>query len=61
MMISFRLWMIDELFEAVVEEEEFTESVEYISHGVMTGFSIFLIIQFLWVRNTIHIESRNME
>jgi hypothetical protein len=61
MMISFGIWMIGELFEAVVEEEEFTESVEYISHGVMTGFGIFLIIRFLWIRNTIHIESKNIE
>jgi hypothetical protein len=46
MMISFGIWMIGELFEAVVEEDEFTESFEYISHGVMTGFGIFLIIRF---------------
>jgi hypothetical protein len=61
MMISFGIWMIGELFEAVVEEEEFTESVEYISHGVMTGFGIFLIIRFFWIRNIIHIESKNIE
>jgi hypothetical protein len=46
MMISFGIWMIGELFEAVVEEDEFTGSFEYISHGVMTGFGIFLIIRF---------------
>ena len=38
--------MISELFEAIAEEEEFIESVKYISHGVMTGFGIFLIIRF---------------
>jgi hypothetical protein len=61
MMISFGIWMIGELFEAVVEEDEFTESFEYISHGVMTGFGIFLIIRFFWIRNIIHIESKNIE
>jgi hypothetical protein len=61
MMISFGIWMIGELFEAVIEEEEFTENVEYISHGVMTGFGIFLIIRFFWIRNTIHIESKSIE
>ena len=59
MMISFGIWMIGELFESVAEGEEFTEIVEYISHGVMTGFGIFLIIRFLWIRNTIQIESKN--
>lgn len=53
--------MIGELFEAVTKEEKITESVEYISHGVMTGFGIFLIVRFLWIRNTIHIESKNLE
>lgn len=53
--------MIGELFESVAEEEEFTEIVEYVSHGVMTGFGIFLIIRFLWIRNTIQIESKNIE
>lgn len=53
--------MISELFEAIAEEEEFTESVKYISHGVMTGFGIFLIIRFFWIRNTTHIESKNIE
>jgi hypothetical protein len=61
MMISFGIWMIGELFEAVVEEDEFTESFEYISHGVMTGFGIFLIIRSFWIRNIIHIESKNIE
>lgn len=58
MMISFGIWMIGELFESIAGGEEFTESIEYISHGVMTGFGIFLIIRFLWIRNTIHIESK---
>jgi hypothetical protein len=53
--------MIGEVFESVAVGEEFTESVEYISHGVMTGFGIFLIIRFLWIRNTIQIESENIE
>lgn len=61
MMISFGIWMISELFEAIAEEEEFTESVKYISHGVMTGFGIFLIIRFFCIRNTTHIESKNIE
>ena|SRR5215212_62615 len=61
MMISFGIWMIGELLEAIVEEEEFTESVEYISQGVMTGFGIFLITRFFWIRNIIHIESKNIE
>ena len=41
MMISFGIWMIGELLESVAEGEESTESVEYISHGVMTGFGNF--------------------
>lgn len=53
--------MTGELFEAIVEGYEFTEDVEYISHGVMTGFGIFLIMRFFWIRNTIHIESNNIE
>jgi hypothetical protein len=61
MMISFGIWMTGELFEAIVEGYEFTEDVEYISHGVMTGFGIFLIMRFFWIRNTIHIESNNIE
>jgi hypothetical protein len=61
MMISFGIWMIGELFETVVEEEEFTESFEYISNGVMIGFGIFLIIRFFWIRNNIYIESKNIE
>jgi hypothetical protein len=61
MMISFGIWMIGEGFESIIGVEEFTESVEYISHGVMTGFGIFLIIRFLWIRNTIQIESKNIE
>jgi len=61
MMISFGIWMIGELFEAISEEHEFTESVEYISHGVMTGFGVFLIMRFIWIRNTIHIEPKNLE
>lgn len=61
MMVSFGIWMISELFEAIAEEEEFTESVKYISHEVMTGFGIFLIIRFFWIRNTTHIESKNIE
>jgi Na+/phosphate symporter len=60
-MISFGIWMIGELFETVVEEEEFTESFEYISNGVMIGFGIFLIIRFFWIRNNIYIESKNIE
>mgnify|MGYP003575449085 FL=1 len=43
MMISFGIWMISELFEAIAEEEEFTESVKYISHGVMTGFGMIFL------------------
>jgi hypothetical protein len=50
-----------ELFESIAEGEEFTETVEYISHGVMAGFGIFIIIRFFWIRNTIHIESKNIE
>lgn len=61
MMISFGIWMIGELFEAITKEEKFLESVEYISHGAMTGFGIFLIIRFLWIRNIIHMESKNLE
>jgi len=61
MMISFGIWMIGELLESVAEGEESTESVEYISHGVMTGFGIFLVIRFLWIRNTIQIESKKIE
>jgi Na+/phosphate symporter len=57
MMISFGIWMIGELFETVVEEEEFTESVEYISHGVMTGFGVFLIARFFWIRKIIRLEA----
>jgi hypothetical protein len=61
MMISFGIWMIGELFESIAKVEEFTENVEYVSHGVMAGFGIFLIIRFLWIRNTMHIESKNIE
>lgn len=34
--------MIGELFEAIVGGYEFKENIEYISHGVMTGFVCFL-------------------
>ena len=46
MMISFGIWMIGEVFESITGLEEFTESVEFVSHGVMTGFGIFLIYDF---------------
>ena len=61
MMISFGIWIIGEGFESITGVKEFTEIVEYISHGVMTGFGIFLIIRFLWIRNTIQVESENIE
>lgn len=49
MMISFGIWMISELFEAIAEE------------NCRGGFGIFLIIRFFWIRNTTDIESKNIE
>ena len=57
MMISFGIWMTSELYEAIAGGEEFTESVEYISHGVMTGFGVFLIARFFWIRKIIRLEA----
>jgi hypothetical protein len=60
MMISFLVWMTIEFLEAIliVAEEEQYESLDLISAGVMGGFSIFIIIRFLWLKRIVFIESR---
>jgi hypothetical protein len=57
MMTSFGIWMTGELFEAIVGGYKFTENIEYISHGVMTGFGVFLIARFFWIRKIVHLEA----
>jgi hypothetical protein len=57
MMTSFGIWMTGELFEAIVGGYEFTENIEYISHGVKTGFGVFLIARFFWIRKIVHLEA----
>lgn len=49
--------MTGELFEAIVGGYEFTENIEYISHGVMIGFGVFLIARFFWIRKIIRLEA----
>ncbi|MGH9974505.1 MAG: hypothetical protein ACRD8Z_01540 [Nitrososphaeraceae archaeon] len=60
MMISFSVWMAIEFLETTfiaVEGKQY-EIMDLISSGVMGGFSIFIIIRFLWLRRIVFIESR---
>jgi hypothetical protein len=60
MLASFGVWMVGELLEATlfVAEGQQHEIIDRISSGVMTGFSIFIIVRFLWLRRIVFVESR---
>jgi hypothetical protein len=59
MIISFGVWMVGELLEATFfATEEQHEIMDQISSGVMAGFSIFIIVRFLWLRRIVYVESR---
>jgi hypothetical protein len=67
MMASFAVWMAGELFEAIVtatttkEEEQLHhphETIDSISASVMSGFGIFLIVRFFWLRKAATLEAK---
>jgi hypothetical protein len=60
MMTSFGVWMSGEFLEATlfVVGGEQHETIDLISSGVMGGFSIFIIVRFLWLRRMMIIESK---
>jgi hypothetical protein len=60
MMVSFLAWMAGEFLETVlvISGGEKYEFIDLITSGVMGGFSIFIIVRFLWFRSTMLVESR---
>ena len=61
------MWMAGELLEAIVtpttkEEEEqrphLHETIDSISSLLMSGFGIFLIVRFFWLRKAAALEAR---
>lgn len=72
MMASFTLWMAGELFEAIVtattkevaevveEEQRYHpyETIDSISSLVMSGFGVFLIVRFFWLRKAATLEAK---
>ena len=59
MIISFGVWMVGELLEATFfTTEEQHEIMDQISSGAMAGFSIFIIVRFLWLRRIVYVESK---
>jgi hypothetical protein len=68
MIASFAVWMAGELSEAIVtettkEEEEQRqhhphETIDSISSLVMSGFGVFLIVRFFWLRKTATLEAK---
>lgn len=59
MVTSFGIWMIGELLEAtLIVTGEKHETIDLISSGVMTGFGVFIIVRFLWLRSVVFVESR---
>ena len=60
MVTSFGIWMVGELLEStiIVAEGEQQEIVDLISSVVMTGFGIFIIVRFLWLRRIMFVESK---
>jgi hypothetical protein len=60
MMASFGVWTAGELLEPtiIIAEGGQHEIVDLISSAVMTGFGIFIIVRFLWLRRIMFIESK---
>jgi hypothetical protein len=73
MMASFAVWMAGELFEAIVitttkeqveegagEEQRHhpDETIDSISSLVMSGFGVFLIFRFFWLRKAATLEAK---
>lgn len=59
MMVSFGTWFVGEISESfLVMGVENNETIEYINSVAMTGFGIFLLARFFWLRNIIPIDSK---
>lgn len=59
MMASFGTWFVGELFNSFfVMGLENIEIIKYINSIAMTGFGIFLIVRFFWLRNITPIDSK---
>lgn len=59
MMASFGTWFVGEIFNSFfVTGVENNEIIKYINSIVMTGFGIFLIARFLWLRSITPIDSK---
>ena len=76
MMASFAVWMAGELFEAIVtpttkevgqgvREEHLQhhphETIDSISSLVMSGFGVFLIFRFFWLRKGSYIRGKTID
>jgi hypothetical protein len=67
MMASFTVWMVGELLEAIItetttkeEEEQHNPQgiiIDIISSFVMSGFGVFLIVRFFWLRKLATLEA----
>lgn len=67
MMASFAVWMAGELLEAIItetttkeEEEQHNPQgiiIDIISSFVMSGFGVFLIVRFFWLRKLATLEA----
>jgi hypothetical protein len=56
MMLTFGIWMVGELAEATTMFDK--EIIESISSLVMTGFAIFIIARFFWLRKAVLLEAK---
>jgi hypothetical protein len=63
MIAAFGMWMVGELIEAIAitptEDGEYgVKIIDSISSIVMTGFGIFLIARFFWLKSVMPIEPK---
>lgn len=58
MIASFGVWMAGELLETTLFFEEQQHEIIDLISSIMAGFSIFIIVKFLWLRRIVFVESR---
>jgi hypothetical protein len=53
--------MVGELLEAIfIVTGEQHETIDLTSSGMMTGFDVFIIVRFLWLRSIVFVESQRV-